>query len=521
MLFLKGTDETMEKILELIAKQMINVEKNLDIWGIDGKENTPKPGKQPFKKFNVYNIRGVTHILDACIGRVNIYLPPVFYQIRPPMYLIEVLNSFICKIEIESNNILKRAGVPLSNLVPCSLLTTQYTQVYVEKKFAKQSNTVYLKNQTKSIDDVVKRFMHNENSYVTNQISQGLCLFGWHIRFLGLEPNDTPIMIPEFGQVNNSKLSCSYLYMALSSIIWDGHNIYNVSNGHKQADYPSLEQYTFAPRVSTQTITCTNQKGLNDEIFKYNMNLMMQQSARKRAELESILKISDSNLYYEIPSLEVSLASLNIKRVVIKRKWYDQIRPFDYKKQETDEANCESTGKPVYPNDICFITRVPLYGRAIVVEFDNSPDWADAPATPATPVTPATPATPATPDTPATPATPATPKFHILIHPELIGGVNAIKKFLPTIPPSKMRVFSIAYPVPAIKYISKIPGDKGNIMRAIETYGIAYKDGDYYVCDPTSKKLYLGINSQSLSDIDAYRFNMSSAIHIFPLEYRP
>ena len=72
---------------------------------------------------------------------------------------------------------------------------------------------------------------------------------------------------------------------------------------------------------------------------------------------------SDSMAYVDYTKYE-------IRRVNILKKWYDQINDmFDYKKQEELELNKDESGKPSFPNDVCFISQMPAYGPFYMVKI--------------------------------------------------------------------------------------------------------------------------------------------------------
>ena len=59
-----------------------------------------------------------------------------------------------------------------------------------------------------------------------------------------------------------------------------------------------------------------------------------------------------------------------VRRVIPTKKWYVHVKePFDYDKQEEDEKNIEETGKPVFPNDICFVSGTPLYDKVCCLKI--------------------------------------------------------------------------------------------------------------------------------------------------------
>lgn len=176
--------------------------------------------------------------------------------------------------------------------------------------------------------------------------------FEWRVSHV-LQRIVDKIYISEFSKYS---LNSNYLNSSISCIIYDNSNVYNTLTYTKQLNYPALTQYNDYPNkitdVCIKVLVDLNLIGFNI-IQHYNKDFNI------------------NDIYSTVNTIS-KFEDLQIRRVNLKRKWYDELNErYDYDKQEQLELLCEETGKPKFPNDYCFMTHAPLYNCACALYLQN------------------------------------------------------------------------------------------------------------------------------------------------------
>lgn len=157
----------------------------------------------------------------------------------------------------------------------------------------------------------------------------------------------------------SNKLKHDYLNRSISCIIYDNDNTYNTFNYVKQLNYPSLTQY----------MAYMNKKITNEFLYESPLlNIVACNIIYSYDKNDGVVcgRITSNVEYVD------KFDELKIRRANLKKKWYDELKKkYDYAEQEQVESLCEETGKPEFPNDVCFITHSPLYNCACALYLQN------------------------------------------------------------------------------------------------------------------------------------------------------
>ena len=197
------------------------------------------------------------------------------------------------------------------------------------------------------------------------------------------------------------------------------------------------------------------------------------------------IKVSRKNFLCHNPKLKfIDYNSVKLKRVDESKDWSVYIKePFDFESQEKLELQSEEIGKPAFPIDICFISRVPLYKHVYVVKVglkNNTNQYTNI--------------------------------THILVSPSVYSSMiddedlpsksnNFVKYFTNKSNYSIIDTYIAKFPRPEIDAIDLIPRDRisderRNLLRCISLNGCFY-DNEYFprtliAVDREKKLLYAG-----------------------------
>lgn len=152
-------------------------------------------------------------------------------------------------------------------------------------------------------------------------------------------------------------LSDYYLYRSISTIFVN-NGIFNVSGIYKSLDYPGIEAYNAYKdrRIIKDPIIISSTAGLAYEIYHQFTG--------------------EDFVHTELPNdlmdCEFSNDFLRLKRRDSSKKWHSQLlEKFDYLQQEIDEKEMLEEGKPPFPDDVCFVTGIPLHDFFYVLTIKN------------------------------------------------------------------------------------------------------------------------------------------------------
>ena len=421
-----------------IAKTMINIEQNKHVFNADGQLiNDPRP-------FNIYTCNNVEYDISISSGIIKIYTDDI---ISPQMCVNLLITEFLSInydmsrdvdmikfYEHKNNN-----HITLSK--PYSVLYGTTTNVV---------GTSYRKLVMQYND--IKKCKDNGSKFV------------W---FISTYVNQQNLNIPELSSTIPQK---EFLMQSVSTIIYDQINLFNVACDTKQLDYPCAIQYNIL-----------SQKRLIESVVTIGANFGL---AYEIINCYTKLKISRKNFLCHNPKLKfIDYNSVKIKRVDESKDWSVHIRePFDFESQEKLELQSEEIGKPAFPVDICFISRVPLYKHVYVVKVglkNNTNQYTNI--------------------------------THILVSPSVYGSmidddvssksINFVKYFNNKTNYSIIDTYIAKFPRTEINAISLIPRDKisderRNLLRCISLNGCLYYNDCFpkhlIAVDREKKLMYIG-----------------------------
>lgn len=309
----------------LIATQMINIETNQLVYDPTGSFLNVQTKRDPF---NVYVHQSVEFEFQVTFGVVVIYTESG-----------DDISSII-------GNVITRLGVPESFKETIDPITDHYTLVTAP---IRGFSTII---GAKSSQTSCFRKLITDPYYIKRVMSSGGADFVWLIvqktsrNFRGAHLR--------VAEVDPSYLSESYLNRSVCTILYDGMNMFDILTMSKQLNYPSLYQYNMFKntRIVQDPIHVSWTLGMHAEIYyQFTKTPLTSESLRP----------------YPIFGTPASFEEVKLKRLDPTRPCWQQLTdPFDYEAQELAENELLEEGKPRYPNDVCFITRIPLWGTFLV-----------------------------------------------------------------------------------------------------------------------------------------------------------
>lgn len=306
VLFIK--EMSLTNAVDKICKMMINIETNEYIYDIDGNEYI-----QPKKNFNRYSQHEIEFDITPSIGQVLIYNDQYDVNLIMPM----ILDKFD---ELDKNeNIIGPVNYK-------SYKSTYYTLI---NGVIKNDGRTCLSNNGSSR----RKIITSKNNL--KRVSESGSKFTWLIHY----SKSSAIMVSELSDKVPSK---EYLIMSLSTIILDMSCMFNVTDGHKQIDYPLLTQYNMYldQKILNTSIYLSKIYGLDYEIMRHYTN--------KVCEL------------FKIETFKKKIKTIKFDTNIIKKrnplkKWYLQL--FNNEENHIDGEYC------------CFITKTPLYGEFYIIKI--------------------------------------------------------------------------------------------------------------------------------------------------------
>ena len=321
--------------IDLICKTMINIEKNKNIYNLRGSENPLPISNTPF---NSYTHKQVEYNISASMGVLVIYTKEsfTFNQLSNLMIskFLELGKDFDVDLPYTNNS--SKSTYHTLVTIPTSQLVSNTTSVNIDKSYRKLTAFAY----------DIKRFCEAGSRFV------------WYVNIIDTNPY---LHIPEMSEYIPHN---EYLMRSVSTIIYDGIDLFSIHTGNKQLDYPSLSQYKLFNdnRVVASNILISEVFGLDYEILTHYIKSYVDTTMKVTVSYRNIVETKFCEL--------VDYNTFEICRVDKNKTWHSQINNiFNYKVQEELEMNCNEIGKPSFPNNVCFITHIPLYQYVYILKI--------------------------------------------------------------------------------------------------------------------------------------------------------
>jgi len=356
VLFITASDINENKLVEILCKQIVNVENNLNIYRMDGTMNNT-----PYKKNNVYKYNDVEYDLSSNVG-VILFYNNESSEIANNNVIQTVINdirNMLINIDFEINNIINLCD----KYLPFNLnkyKSTNHTLLQNKISNSRGRNAVSLRDFTLEKHNIKKLLKSNR--------------FVWMIK--NIKPcidfnKESFLLVSEY----ENHLPKSYLLQSINTIIIDKVKLFNVNNGLRQINYPSIQQYScYNKNIFDITISISDIFDIDYEIARFYVPNITNMTSRI------------SNTYSTI-SFE-SLKMYEIRRPNIDMKWYIQItEQYKYSEQEKQEKEKQEHEKQEHEKqehekqehekqeheilntaNICFVSRMPLYGNIYLLD---------------------------------------------------------------------------------------------------------------------------------------------------------
>lgn len=454
--------------LYIVASQMLNIEYNKYIFDING---VPiNPDKQHQTPFNEYTYKRVDFNILPNRGVIIIYSKTKFKTRKSALETI--ITTFLRK-NIQK---LEKSIAGKTRIQPITTRDASSTQHCIIETSINPNTTN-------------KRHIGPYNSLSSRT-------FTWEIEIV--DSDSYYLNVPE---MNSVKYTESYLYKSISTIILDIENIFNMSNGQKQLNYPSLGQYNMYDNdqvIQDEIIIC-DIKGIYTEIINCFTD-------KKIVGANMILNTST---YYRHITIfnnisEISYNDVKARRINPNKPWYIQINDeYDYDKQEKEEENSDESGKPPFYNNRCYLSQLPLFDEVYVLKV-KAKNKNSIP-------------------------------FHIFITPYIyqklysskknvdpfylttsdgVIGTNFIQYFELMCDCEIKAVYRTKFPRTALDVISIIPDTvckkKKYLLYTIEKFGICVKNGDCVIFNPETNVIYRG--HKNIYDGEMLMYNKTKTI---------
>jgi hypothetical protein len=336
VLFLNSQSAGVVEDIPMLCKMMYNVECNRKIFRLNGNPQSTKVHNDPF---NSYTYKQVNYNISPSYGVLVIY-----GDCMPIKQFAELLQT-----KFEYFKLYDRIG-----LSPYSLGTnksTAYTLISKDSAGLKKTSTnIYHEHYRKIITNLAD----------LNLIMKTSPKFIWYV----LNVSNKAYLYPP--ELSTGYPSEEYLNNALSTIIYDGAQLLNVKHGMMQINYPALTQYTisYKSRIIPELVYISVKAGLLLEIASYYDDEEEKDEERKYLFYDR-LPTEFQNYYIGC----IEYASAKVRRLDPSKLWHVQLNThWDYQDQEDQEKNIIETGKPTFHNDVCFLSKTPLYNTVYLIE---------------------------------------------------------------------------------------------------------------------------------------------------------
>jgi hypothetical protein len=316
VLFIKGSDDIN---VTKLCRLMINIEKNKNLYNMDGTSNITKTAN---KSFNKYIHNQIEFDATVSCGFLILYVDK-FDFIKFRKKLNDNFN--------DNFNDIDNSYYPFSVR---NYNSTQHT-VILKKHYGHETSLVLDKKKYfRYITDNMKNNSHILNSGVR---------FVWYIHHV---TSSLPyIQIQELCTIIPKKM---YLMRAMSTIIYDSINIFKVKPNLKQINYPSINQLT--QNLQPIKIRISMTYGLDYEIMSHWLGYIDIRTCQYRTKHKKC-------------QFSYKTCKVNEKITCYKQLCQELSKPFNLEEYNQSELR----------TDICFITRSPLYGTVYILEFNRIP----------------------------------------------------------------------------------------------------------------------------------------------------
>lgn len=473
-----------------IAAQMINMETNQKVYDNDAKELYPNTSDTVRPKFNVYNHNSIEFEFSLTTGIIVLYLKDDSNYDRTD-----------------------HAALLIEEIQKLSLPVNFSETVSSESKYYTMAKTKLFNRNTSPnanfSNGKVYRKIITDPYYFKKSISSNEANFVW-VLIVKTEGNfrGSYLSIQELDSGVPSEI---YLNKSICTIIYDDTNMFDIRGIKQQINYPSIEQYRMFSQnqLVEEPIYVSWKCGLQYEIY-YQFTGKKPILNNLSVCEEGFLAEESSLNRYKLITTELPFKDANLKRLNLDKPWKEQLlEPFNYKKQEEDEINLNEEGKPIFPNDICFISKIPLWDKFYVIRIKNETD-----------------------------------EFNIALSPSVVhgkirydGGYLGFGSqiLMKTENISIMSVSICSHPRTFLQVLDMFPNKinpiKKNIMRCMEIYGAYSKASDvgnktntskfarnYYVMDKVTEQMYVGVQGCNDTHIILYQNTSTILFRVLIIE---
>jgi hypothetical protein len=476
VLIIKSTNNQVRDYRRLAA-QMINMETNQRVYDDDAKELYPDTKETKRPKFNSYVLNSVEFDFTLTMGTIVLYLK------TNSAYAITDHANLIAE-EIRKLTFPTNFTETLSNK----------SNYYTMAKSNILNSTTVLHNG--HIFQKCYRKIITDPFYLKKVLTSNTAHFVWLI-VIKNEGNfrGSHLSIQEVDPAFPSEI---YLNKSICTIIYDDIDIINTQGIKKQINYPSLGQYRMfsQKQILEEAIYVSWTGGLRYEIY-YQFTGRQAIFNNITLELNGDAMLGIDNEVYKPIMPELEFKEVELKRLNPDKSWEEQLlETFDYNKQEEDEINLVEEGKPKFPNDICFISKIPLWARFYVIRVKNETCEFDIAVAPS------------------------------VVHNKILAG-KLYLDFKEQLSHKNNKVSMVSlricsHPRTFLQVLDMIPNKitsvKKNIMRCMEMYGAYSKSNDsgnktskfrhsrnYYVMDKNTKQMYVGVKGCNDIHVSLYQ----------------
>lgn len=474
MVLIIKAGENISKDLDLIATQMVNMDTNQTIYDEKGKAKAFDTEDAKRTPFNVYKHNSVEFEFQLAFGVVVMYI-----NSNHDTNYSELIASAIDAL-----------GVPKS----FKHVNSKYTNVHtlVKEPIINRDTAFGIR---KCDNRKCFRKIITDTYSVRKEMSSSNLNFLWLVLVKSRDNFRGSYLKIE--EVDRDSMSEAYLNKSICTIIYDGIGMFDVPTMTKQIDYPSLTQYAMfkQKQIIHEPLYISWVGGLSYELY-----YQFTKKSPTLSLLDNNTSVRNSitqnhNIYSSVRKLIAGEQKL--KRLNPDKPFEAQLlEPFDYEKQEEDENVLVDEGKPKYLNDVCFITKIPLWGPFYICTIKN-----------------------------------ATHEFNIAVAPTTVHTTYVVESRASTIETyinslgtdiKLLKIYTGEHPRSFLDVLDMLDINpvKKNIMRCIHLYG-AYSDSNdlgnslasrpgtasrnYFVVDRDTDQIYLGLSGINDGHVAIYQ----------------
>jgi hypothetical protein len=315
VLFIKGSNDI---DITKLCRLMVNIEKNKNLYNMDGTLNITKTAN---KSFNKYIHNQIEFDATVSCGFLILYVDKVD------------MIEFIKKLNNNFNDNFNKVDDSYYPFCVQNYNSTQHTAILKKHNGYTTASVLNIQNHS--------RYLTNNMSIIQTILNCGV-RFVWYIHHA---TEHLPyIQIQELCTSVPNKM---YLMRAMSTIIYDSIDIFKVKPNLKQINYPSINQLT--QNLQPIKIQISMMYGLDYEIMSHWIGYI---------DKYPLLCVSCKKCNFTYKTCKV-----NEKITFYKQLRQELSKPFNLEEYNQSELR----------TDICFITRSPLYGTVYILEFNRIP----------------------------------------------------------------------------------------------------------------------------------------------------